>query len=195
MLLMFQCGLRRSEALAVRKEDIEGGVILIRGRVIQQRVEGTKRSSVIYQPMTKTKRPRQVPIIDPWLLEVAANSPPGFLIHERDPSLPLTPNKVTSALTGLAHGTPFEGVSPQDLRRSAATAFAVSNVPLAIAETIMGHQSKILKEVYARVSSQHQANAMRTAFRTGDLSVTYPKCQTMPEKGDSTGREPEIGFN
>lgn len=160
MHLMCRCGLRRSEALAIRKQDFIDGELLIRGSVHMEPGVGP-----VYRSNTKTNRLRRVPVIDQWLVDFIDNAPEGFLIYRGSPENPKSPTVVTDTLTKLAQGTKFEGVSPQDLRRSAATAFATSNVPMPLAEQVMGHSSLMLKRVYSRINADQRAEALRQAFK------------------------------
>ncbi len=164
MILLFRCGMRLTEVCGVRTEHYSKKT----GTLEIQWSASSVKGGVSLRKTPKNKKVRKVPIRVKWLREYLETAPKGFIIFDKDPLKPFSPNALSQILDDRARGTKFEGVSPQDLRRSAATAYALADVPIEGAAAIMGHSSKMLKEVYANVKVHVKEELMDRAFGDGE---------------------------
>lgn len=158
--VLYLCGLRASELAGLQRKDFNGQELHVR------RVATTRRGSVVeVSNRTKTRESRIVPVPRKWLRELLSQSPDGYIIHPPgDPASPVTAKAISGAISRRVKGTKFEGLTPQGLRRSTATAYAISGVPLVVAAANMGHDSEMLRKVYARYNDTARMDAAMQAF-------------------------------
>jgi len=161
--LCYRLGMRRGEACGVRKEHYNPATKEIR----VQAIAADTLQGVVSVPITKTRKTRLVPVTLGWLQEYIEGMEPGFLIPGEDPDTPCSPGKVTESFRDTFKGTRFEGISPQSLRRSAATAYALSGESENAAAAIMGHSSEMLRKTYTQVRHDVRKRISEKAFGDG----------------------------
>lgn len=155
--LMLSCGLSRSEACGLAHEDREDDGIVIRRATTRQ----TGRNNVDL-PKAR-RRNRWVPLVDPYLLERIGKGT-GFVLDSGFEGHPLNPEILTNLVAHRLKGTKWEGIKPHDLRRSAATAYAMKGVPVHIAAKNLGHSVQMMLEIYAQISRDDEREAARKAL-------------------------------
>ena len=160
--LCYRLGMRRGEACGVRKEHYNPATQEIRVQAIAaDTLEG-----VVSVPLTKTRKTRLVPVTLGWLREYIEGMEPGYLIPGLDDETPCSPGKITDLFAERLKGTKFEGITPQSLRRSAATAYALSGESENAAAAIMGHSSEMLRKTYTQVRHDVRKRIVDKAFGT-----------------------------
>ena len=135
--VLFYTGCRVSEALALRVEDIAGGVVTLR------------------KATTKGKKATRTIPLHPKLAR---------LLSEYDPQPgPLFPGRLQGTLTRVAahkilrracKRVGLEGVSTHSFRRTALTRMSDAAVPLRVIQKVSGHASLATLQRYLEVSQQ-----------------------------------------
>lgn len=156
--LMLSCGLRASEACGLMHEDRDEDGVWIRRGVTRQ--TGCNNVDL---PKTKNSH-RWVPIVDPVLLKRIGNGRRGWVLDAQNDGHPVNPSMIGSLMPHRTKGTKFAGIMPHDLRRSAATAYALKRVPANVAAKNLGHSVTMMLEIYAQVSREDERKAAKEAL-------------------------------
>jgi integrase len=143
---MLGSGLRISEVLALRAEDVEqlddGRTrIAVRGTIIYDGTVGAVR-----QDSTKAGRDRYL-VVPAWLagmlVERANCSRSGLLWETRRTAKPYQQQNILRDLRKILRGTDLEWVSSHALRKTAGTAIA-SSLGVSVATSALGHTSDVV---------------------------------------------------
>ena len=169
--LLVNTGLRRGEALALTRSDVDFAKRLIRVRGTLARVDG---ELVVTEP--KTAKSRRVihmsPAAERVLKAVSLRQKEDRLragsvwvstgyIFTTETGEPCDPRNALRALKVAADRPGLPGVGLHTLRHSAATVMLEKGVPLKVVSEILGHTSvSITGDIYGHVSPDVSAQAM-----------------------------------
>lgn len=169
--LLVNTGLRRGEALALTRSDVDFAKRLIRVRGTLARVDG---ELVVTEP--KTAKSRRVihmsPAAERVLKAVSLRQKEDRLragsvwvstgyIFTTETGEPCDPRNALRALKVAADRAGLPGVGLHTLRHSAATVMLEKGVPLKVVSEILGHTSvSITGDIYGHVSPDVSAQAM-----------------------------------
>ena len=88
-----------------------------------------------------------------------AKSPPSLLTTNTD--TPLTPNLVRRHLHALTKSSGINRrITPQMIRHTTTTHIIEAGVNLRYVQSLLGHSSIVITEIYTHVSSQQQLNSI-----------------------------------
>lgn len=156
MRILARTGLRIGEALALQHASIRDGTIY----VVQSL---TVKGRLIIKDTKSERSTRAVPMSPD--LAAAIGKGRGFVIHRHDRvDIPLWPRNARRDWQKALAETKFAHVEPHDLRRTLATLMMENGIPLHDAMAIMGHDSKMLLEVYSRSNSSGKRDAIAKLF-------------------------------
>lgn len=155
--ILARTGMRIGEVLALEYENIRGNTIY----VVQSL---TLRNGSLYIKEPKSDRStRAIPMSKDLISAVGKGT--RFVIHrEGHVGVPLWPGNARREISEALQKTKFAGLQPHDLRRTMATLMMEKNIPLHDAMAIMGHDSKMLMEVYSRSNSAGKRKAIKRLF-------------------------------
>jgi site-specific recombinase XerD len=142
VMTMYSGGLRVAEACRLRPEDIDSKrmVILVRGGK-----GGRDRYTLLSERLLEFLR-------DYW----RKTRPQGWLFPSRTGDQPLSPDAVRLMFrSALKTAGISKKVTPHALRHSFATHLLESGVDITVVQTLLGHASLRVTEVYAHISVEH----------------------------------------
>ncbi len=142
--LAYYCACRISEALALKNDDLMGGVVTLR------------KATTKGQSATRT-----VPIhpkITEYLL--AYNPQPGLLFPGRNQDKPLTRAMADLILKQALKRVRIRGASTHSFRRTALTTMSNSGVPLRVIQEVSGHKSLSALQHYLEVEPEQVVAAI-----------------------------------
>jgi integrase len=166
VLLCWQGGLRRSEALGLRHEDREGEGVLLR------RVVVLGKSKIHVKQIGKTSKSLGwIPLPTALLAEIG---PPraGYVVGGQDK--PLNPRVIYEDLRRLLAGTPLAGVKHlafHSLRRTFGRTLLESGADVVTAAKMMRHDPQMLLNEYAKTREDLMLEAMKKAFGKGESTT------------------------
>lgn len=146
--VLFACGLRRIEAVRLRKEDYnpEAGEILARG---------------------KGDKERTVPVPEEWRPAIEAHwrdVPARGMLFTSRRRRSLSRSGVSQIVERFCRDTGVQRFTPHDLRRTFATWVIEKSDPL-VAQRLLGHASSDTTGIYDRRGRAAGARAVNEAFR------------------------------
>ena len=139
ILFLYASGARISEALALRREDMEGEWLHIRHG--------------------KGEKERIVPLADVALeaIETYLREAP----FEKDTVWLNYQGKVLSRISAYKITQSFLGVSPHVLRHSYATSLIIGGADLRVVQELLGHASLLTTQIYTHVQKQNLQDTVR----------------------------------
>lgn len=173
--LMAECGLRRGEALGLRKSDcnLKSNFISIRQQVIT-----INSRPFITTPKTLASR-RDIPITEDLSasLRDMIEKDVGnceLLFHTAN-NTPISPRNFERAYKKLVERAGIRYLSPHSLRHSFCTDLCHSGVDMKTNQVLMGHSDpSVTLRVYQHVNQQNKVDAVQkiTAFRNQQLKAS-----------------------
>ncbi len=133
ILFLYATGLRISECLALRRDDIEGDWLHVRHG------KGEKERLV---PIAKEAHQR---LLD-YLMEVPFDSETVWLNYQ---------GKALSRVSAFKITQKYLGVSPHVIRHSYATALIVGGADLRVVQELLGHSSLLTTQIYTHIQKQN----------------------------------------
>jgi site-specific recombinase XerD len=161
LLTIYAAGLRISETLNLKPEDIDSDRMLIHVR----QGKGKKDRMVMLSPK----------LLEELRLYVRWTRPFHWLFPGSDPTQPLSTRALqrTCRLTGERAGI-TKRVTPHVLRHSFATHLLDAGTDLRVIQTLLGHRSLTTTTRYTHVSTQRVQDTTSPLDRLPDLSLPSP---------------------
>ncbi len=175
-LLIAECGLRRGEALGLRKQDcdLKNNIIMVRQQVIS-----LDNRPVITSPKTQASI-RDIPISDSLakLLRehIAKDASACDLLHHTSNNTPISPRNIQRAYKQAVKQAKVRYLSLHSMRHSFCTDLCYSGVDMKTNQVLMGHSDPtVTMKVYQHVSQQHKVEASEKLkhFRMSRLGIAY----------------------
>ncbi|WP_345991462.1 tyrosine-type recombinase/integrase [Sulfurimonas sp. HSL-1716] len=139
ILFLYASGTRISEALALRREDIEGEWLHIRhGKGDKERIVPIADISL--------------KAIDAYLNEIPFEKDDIWLNYQGKPLSRISAYKITQK---------YLGVSPHVLRHSYATSLIIGGADLRVVQELLGHASLLTTQIYTHVQKQNLQDTVR----------------------------------
>jgi integrase/recombinase XerD len=148
LTLMYTCGLRVSEAMALRLEDIDS------------------ERMVVWVRNAKGNRDRSVPLptqtLDQLRVYWSEHRPKIWLFPSREGTSPITKNSVQRCLRATLWQSPIrKNVTCHTLRHSYATHLAEAGVPLRVIQALLGHKRITSTFVYMHLTQGTMADVQK----------------------------------
>jgi site-specific recombinase XerD len=161
LLTIYAAGLRISEALHLKPEDIDSDRMLIH---VRQGKGNKDRMVMLSKRLLKELR-----------LYVRWARPYYWLFPGQDPTQPLSTRALqrTCRLTGARAGI-AKRVTPHVLRHSFATHLLDAGADLRVIQTLLGHRKLGTTTIYTHVSTRRVQDTTSPLDRLGDLSPSPP---------------------
>lgn len=154
--LLYACGLRISEALGLRVEDVDlvGGTVRVLGKGAKERIVPIPSSSIPYvEAYVRRVRPRLV-----------APRPEESALFVSARGRPLTDTAVRKRLRGYLRRPQVSfGATPHAFRHSIATHLLERGVDVRIVQEALGHSSLATTQVYTHLSKK----GLKRVYRKG----------------------------
>ena len=169
-------GLRRSEIIGLRVEDIDraNGRLTVCNTVTQQTIAG--KNTITIKPFTKNRRPKIFVISKALqgtintLLESHKENEilfgkdydqkwSGYVIRYPDGRL-VTPNVLTTAFSNFIKKNNFKGIRLHDLRHSCASILYANGMDLLTLQEIMGHAQLATTLIYTHIINEKKETAI-----------------------------------
>ncbi len=158
--LALRTGMRKGEILALRHDDRFHDGINVRASL-------TRKDGGLYVKETKGRKNRFIPLSDD-LEPLIGHGRNGYVIHaEESAETPMWPRNAERLLDSALRHTKYKGVNFHDFRRTFATMLLRAGVDLKTASDILGHDPKMLLEIYAQSSTQIKREAIQKVFGKG----------------------------
>ena len=140
----FYCACRISEALALKNDDIVGGVVTLR------------------KATTKGKSATRTLPLHPMLAKYlkAYNQPAGFLFPGQSGTKPLTRAQANLIFKDACKRVRIQGASTHSMRRTALTNLSNAGVPLRVIMEISGHKNLSSLQRYLEVQPEQLVKAI-----------------------------------
>lgn len=175
-MLIVECGLRRGEALGLRKSDCNFNENYIS---IRQQVVVVKNKPVITTPKTQSSI-RDIPItenLSKLLQQYIADdkSDCDLLFHTKN-NTPIAPRNFERSYKAVVERAGIKYLSPHSLRHSFCTDLCRSGVDMKTNQVLMGHADPaVTMRVYQHVNLQQKVDASRRVsdFRSFNLGIVY----------------------
>ena len=146
------CGVRRSELLRMKVEDVQDARLLVRER---KRVRGEM--STRFVPLTQDL---QV-VVSKWL----TTHPGGDFLFVRDDASPVTKDIAHKRFKMALKSTPWKCIKGYHVfRHSFISALAIKGVDLRVIDEIVGHTSEQQRKRYRHLTPDITANAVEQVF-------------------------------
>lgn len=146
-------GLTRSEIVALAPRHFDGEGVRIECQMIT--VDGGAKET---PSLKRERRYRYVPIEDPELLEALSREGEGRYVE-------MIPTSFTRAIQRAVAGTKWEGVSPHDLRASAAKWMLDAGAKVSDVADILGNDPAVLLRFYDEPDDGGKRSAMKKIAR------------------------------
>lgn len=138
VLFLLGSGLRISEALGLKWDDLEPGW---RAMAVERRLEWLKGGAWRLAPLKTRKSRRRVPV-SPLALQALHLAPGGGeFVFCGAQGRPLWPRNIQRSLDAALERAGLPHYSLHDLRRTFATTLARSGTPVHLVQAVMGHES------------------------------------------------------
>ena len=151
VLFLYATGARISEALALKREDIEGEWLHIR------HAKGEKERIV---PIAKVARDA----IEAYLLARGDNSAHIWLNYKNKPLSRISAYKITQK---------YLGISPHVLRHSYATALITGGADLRVVQELLGHASLETTQIYTHIQKQNLQDTVQAYHPMVEAEYVY----------------------
>lgn len=175
-MLIVECGLRRGEALGLRKADCNFNENYIS---VKQQVVVVKNKPVITTPKTQSSI-RDIPITEKLseLLQqfIAEDGSDCDLLFHTKNNTPIAPRNFERSYKAVVDKAGIKYLSPHSLRHSFCTDLCRSGVDMKTNQVLMGHADPaVTMKVYQHVNLQQKINATRkiSDFRSFNLGIAY----------------------
>lgn len=175
-LLIANCGLRRGEALGLRKTDCDFENLFIH---IGQQVVLVHNKPTITAPKTRTSV-RDVPITESLsriLQKMISKDNSGCeLVFHTANGTPISPRNFERSYRKVVERAGIRYLSPHSLRHSFCTDLCHSGVDLKTNQVLMGHSDpSVTMRVYQHVEQQHKIDAAKRLIelRSRKLGINY----------------------
>jgi integrase/recombinase XerD len=140
ILFLYATGLRISECLSLRREDIEGDWLHVRhGKGEKERLVPVAHEAV--------------KALDTYLMEVPFDKEAVWLNYRGAPLSRISAYKITQK---------YLGVSPHVIRHSYATALIVGGADLRVVQELLGHASLLTTQIYTHIQKQNLKETVRS---------------------------------
>lgn len=154
LAILINWGLRSGEACGLRHEDRHEDGVMLRRQVIEDN------GRLIIDETMKTDESRAwLPFFDDWMAEQIGPPRKGFVLAT-ETGTPMRPSNLRRMVQSVAEFTPYEGITPQELRHTAGVNLLRAGVDPATAASITRHSVDTLLKIYHRVNQESKKEAL-----------------------------------
>jgi integrase len=178
-------GLRRSEVLGIRWQDVESDQRVIHIRHQIQRIDGTLRLTSVKTRAGARDLPL-VPLVESALRLVKVGGP-SELIFRTSTGNPVEPHNLARSFRRIVAMTDLPPITLHHVRHTTATLLARLNVPTRHAQQILGHaNSATTQQIYQHANIDDQRVAITGVERLLTSGASRDGCrQLLPSRFDS----------
>lgn len=160
-LVLYHAGLRKSEALALRKQDIKNGAVVVRGKGDRSRlVPLSGAASEAIRTMIEREAGRKTRVLHDTDLLFTSRKTGGKLTDIRKPI------KTAKERAGIK-----SRITPHVLRHSFATHLLDAGQDLRTIQELLGHQEVSTTQIYTHVAQDRKEQAISTFDAYKSLSI------------------------
>lgn len=150
--ILLSWGIRAGEACGLRHEDrFESGV-----RIVRQICEES--GGLVARSLKTDASQGWLPFFDEELERQIGPPRKGYVLGTAN-GTPMRPSNLRRLVQAVAKGTAYEGVTPHELRHTAAVNLIRAGVPIPDAASITRHSVETLTRIYYRVSQEAKIEA------------------------------------
>ncbi len=159
--LLFGTGIRVSELCSLSPNDIdlESGRILIHGKGNKERIVFISNQDALHL------------VIEYATLDQSAILETGYMFNSQQKKR-ISPETIRSILNSYAKKSGVSShITPHRFRHTFATALVNSDVNLRHIQTLLGHSSIQVTEIYTHVASAHQSEILRMKHPRNQMNI------------------------